>query len=114
MGQVGGVVAEGGRLCCSEGMPDGPVLRGVRDNGACSAEHHCPGLRLWLEPERRNTQDNTGMPPLEIGLITGGMFILLEGVIIANMNQIQFTPRQARCMGWRPSLLLFVLIDKAQ
>ena len=51
------------------------------------------------------------MPPLESALITGGMFILLEGVIITNMNQIQFIPRQARCMGWRPSLLLFVLID---
>lgn len=60
---------------------------------------------------RNSTGNDTGMPPLEIRLVIRGIFILLAGVIIANVDQIQFTPQQAQHMGWRPSLLLLVLIN---
>ncbi|KAM6249552.1 uncharacterized protein M6G45_009669 isoform 1-T1 [Spheniscus humboldti] len=80
-------------------MPGGIVFRHRASGRLCCAPRHAGGCSLPLAEFRSNTQDNTGMPPLEIGLIIGGMLVLLKGVIIASMNQIRFTPRQAQCMG---------------
>ncbi|KAK4805581.1 hypothetical protein QYF61_009346 [Mycteria americana] len=48
-------------------------------------------LRHKTEFLRNDTGNDTSTPPLEIRLTIGGSLILLTGVIIASVNQIQFT-----------------------